>query len=168
MSTPFAPVLGGSSGLATDGMLSDDSDAPAAVLADRNTRRLGTDVALPLDPGDEMALTGTGDLETVTGNANLQAAVRRRTVISPGALVHRPEYGAGLAQRVEQLNTPSARSLLANAIKRNTMRDPRVADCSVAVAVGRPSDTRPEAITVELSVRARGDETSQGFTVSAE
>lgn len=45
---------------------------------------------------DDMSTTPTGDLSTVAGVSNVEAAIIRRILCVPGSLAHRPDYGAGL------------------------------------------------------------------------
>lgn len=123
-------------------------------LTDIQTRRLGTDVALPLDPDGDIALTNTGDLATVTGVANLQTALPRRCCVSPGTLVHRPDFGGGLIDQVSAPVSIDKRSAIASDLRRNLLRDARLSEARVAVS--RPAAGRGD-LEVRASARIRGD-----------
>lgn len=131
-----------------------------------DVERLGTDLPLPVDPDDELRPTPTGDIPVVFGRGNLKAALIRRMLTMPGALLHRPGYGAGAPGYVDTIGQPATRSKAANAIRRNLLSDPRLADCSVTVAAGLPSDARRPGMTVGLSVRLRDEEATEQMTVS--
>lgn len=124
-------------------------------LTDIQTRRLGTDVELPLDPDDDIPLTNTGDMQTVTGVANLQLALPRRCCVSPGTLVHRPDFGGGLVDQVSAPTTLDRRASIASNIRRNLLRDPRVSESRVSVS--RPAPGRGD-LEVQASARIRGDD----------
>jgi phage baseplate assembly protein W len=55
--------------------------------------------------------TQSGDLDRITGLANLKNALYHRLVTTPGTLVHRPEYGVGI------LNYQGAPSSITDAAK---------------------------------------------------
>lgn len=115
--------------------------------------QLGRDLWLPETVDDVLRITPTGDIASLESHANLQSALRRRLGTSPGDLLHRPEYGAGVIDELERANTPARRAQLANAVRRNVLRDPRVRECTASVAAGRPGDaTRESALTVDLAV----------------
>ena len=146
-------------------LLSGPFDAPSSAAAIQD-RRFGCDLALPLDPDDALAVTPTGDLPTVSGRENLQAALRRRTLVSAGSLVHRPEYGAGAGGELGTLGSPTSRSRIANNVRRNLLRDDRIEEAQVAVSQGVPGDpTRSQAVTIETAVQIRGDQRGEQFTV---
>jgi hypothetical protein len=131
-----------------------------------DTRRMGEDIALDLDPDNGLRVTPTGDLQTVAGRANLRAALRRRVCTSPGELLHRPEYGAGAPDFIETIGNPSNRARLANQVRKNLLRDRRLADVAVGVSAGLPSDSRAAAVTVELTITPRRDSEAERLTVS--
>ncbi len=128
---------------------------------------LGRDVALPEDPEDPLRITATGDLAVVSGRENVRAALRRRVVVAAGELLHRPEYGAGVPLYVERSSAPVWRSRLANAVRRNLLRDPRVAEARARVTAGLPdAPDRADVVTVDLAVRLRQDDATEAFTVT--
>lgn len=153
------PPLGGSPGLATDGLLRGDAPGrPPPQLAAAETRRLGSDLDLPLDTDAPLPMTVSGDLRLISGRANTHRALLRRVLVAPGALLHRPDYGGGLSISVSLPDSTTTRSRLANDGRRNVLADPRVADARVAVG---GSSTTPGRLTVGLSVKLRGDDTEQ-------
>jgi len=134
------------------------------VTTSMDERHFGRDLYLPADPGGRLLVTPTGDLQTVAGRSNLEAALLRRLVASPGSLLHRPEYGVGVMDVLETANTPAARSQLANLARRNLLRDPRISEAKVGVALGLPDDPRRvDAITLTVSVTLRRSGTTEQF-----
>jgi phage baseplate assembly protein W len=122
-------------------------------------RRLGRDVYLPDDATAPLRVTPTGDLQLVEGRDNLNGALRRRLVCSPGELLHRPGYGVGLLEHVETANSPTSRALIANKARRNLLADPRLSEAKVSAALGLPGEIRPtaEALTLTLDVTLAHD-----------
>lgn len=109
--------------------------------------------------------TSTGDWPTITGRPNLVGAHKRRAVVSQGELTHRPRYGGGLAQRVENIDSEAVRFLLMNTIRVNALRDPRVV--SATVDVSTPDATVPGRVLVSLQLSTVGAElvTAPSFVV---
>jgi phage baseplate assembly protein W len=135
-------------------------------MATDDERRFGRDLALPDDPDDGLSVTPTGDLQDVAGRDNLREALRRRVLVAAGSLVHRPEYGAGVTAELGSPGSATSRSRIANAVRRNLLRDDRIEDAQVTVSQGVPGDpTRSQAVTIEVSVRIRGDQRGEQFTV---
>ncbi|MCI0346434.1 MAG: GPW/gp25 family protein [Chloroflexi bacterium] len=131
--------------------------------------RFGRDLEVELDPEGGIRVTPTGDLPSVGGRDNLHAALRARALTSPSELLHRPDYGAGVLDQLEHPNTPTRRAQLANALRRNLLRDGRVTDVRASVSLGTPADSaRGEATSIELRVTPRGETQSSSFTFSAE
>ena len=127
-------------------------------------------VDLDLPEGDEdLAMSSSGDLLTVSGRDNLARALRRRAVTAPRTITHRPSYGGGLPLFVEALDSAPNRSELANRLRESLFEDPRVGEATVRVASGAPgAPFRPNAVTVELAVRARSDEEAFRIVVALE
>lgn len=130
-------------------------------------RRLLRDLDLPITVDDTLTPTSTGDLPGSAGRSNLRQAVRRRVLTSPGTLLWRPEYGGGLVDVVEAAATPGARAGLANAIRRNLLRDPRLSGATARVTLGVPGQaSRAASVTVDLSITLRHDRSNQDLTLS--
>lgn len=127
------------------------------------------DIDLPDDPDAEIVPSPTGDLPTISGRDAVLAALRRRLLTAPGTMTHRPEYGAGLVNQVERLASPGWRSSMANAARRNILRDRRVADARVRVALGLPGKPNArDAVTVRAEVQLRGEEAREELSVHLE
>lgn len=132
-------------------------------------RRFGRDVWLPGGPDEALRITPTGDLRSIEGRDNLHRAVRTRLLTSPGELVHRPTYGAGLELYVEQPSTPATRAEIHTRSRRSLLEDPRIEDAKVNVITGSPaSASDDDAVTVSVAVRPRGDNDSDTLTLSVE
>ncbi|MCL8207188.1 MAG: hypothetical protein K6V97_03820 [Actinomycetia bacterium] len=73
---------------------------PGAIPADRPapTDLYGTDLAL--DPTGQFVVTGTGDLATTSGPANVLGALARRLATALGGVPLQPTYGSRLADAV--------------------------------------------------------------------
>ena len=136
-------------------------------MATNDERRFLRDLDLPETGDGVIRITTTGDLRDVTGIDNLKKAQRRRALTTPGSLVHRSLYGGGLELDVEEASSPASRSEAANRIRRNALRDPRVADASVTLVEGTSSDPLDgSSVTATINVRARGEDTeSAGIEV---
>lgn len=105
-------------------------------------------------PLDALRTTATGDARTVTGRERLEQAIRRRLVVGHGELLHRPDYGCGIEQQLERLNTPDRRAQMAAQIRAQIVREPAVKSATVLVRAGLPGDTsRPNAVTIEVRVQ---------------
>lgn len=76
--------------------------------------------------GGDTAVTAAGDWAKVQGRECLRQAIIRRIITSPGEWRTLPDYGVGARQFVKERNTPSTRSLLAERIRGQLLRDPRI------------------------------------------
>lgn len=131
--------------------------------------RFGRDLALTEDPDAAIRPTITGDLPTLAGRANLKAAIRRRAVTVRGQLVHRGEYGGDLPLYIETANSPAGRATLGATLRRNLLRDDRLSEVKLAVASGRPSDSRASSsVTITATLTARGDDSAEQITFIAQ
>lgn len=115
------------------------------------TDSLKTDIAFV--DGD-MTLTASGDLGTISGLANLKAALFRRLITTPGSLVHRPQYGVGVGQFQNSLSSFAKQQQLAALIQEQFEQDPRVQEVS-SVGIDA-SDTSPNLTTIKVSVKPVG------------
>lgn len=125
---------------------------------------LGRDLRVPA--GSALPKTPTGDLQTVAGLENVRGALRRRMATTPGTLIHRPDYGAGLEDWVEVAATPGARAQVANRVRRQVLRDARVADARAEATAGLPDGRGEAGLTVRLQYQLRQD-TSRPDEVTA-
>jgi len=95
--------------------------------------------------------TATGDLDTVEGLENVKEALMRRLLTVPGTLVHRPDYGVGIKQYQNTLNSLDARRRLASRIMEEFKKDPRVESVTgVSFTIADDYSGR-----VEISVRIK-------------
>jgi hypothetical protein len=157
------PAVHSSVGMATDGLLQTSLATVASAATTSQTRRLGTDLDLPLDPNEAIRVTPTGDLPVLSGRPNVQAAQRRRALVAPGGLVHRGDYGGGMVLELGQPGTPSRRTRLANQIRRNALRDTRIDEARVEVGGGPPG-----GLLVSLAIRISGDQADEQFSIALE
>lgn len=95
--------------------------------------------------------TASGDLGTDSGDTNLSNALFRRLITSKGAIIHRPNYGVGIKDFQNGLNTLSKQREIALLIGEQFPLDPRVQSVdgvSVNVDVNNPDRT---TITVKIT-----------------
>jgi phage baseplate assembly protein W len=115
------------------------------------TDSLKTDIAFV--DGD-MTLTPSGDLGSVSGLANLRAALFRRLITVPGSLVHRPLYGVGIGLFQNSLSSFSRQQQLAALITEQLEQDPRVQEIT-SVAINA-NDANPNLVEIKISVKPVG------------
>lgn len=111
--------------------------------------------------GEDLAETPTGDLDDISGAANVAQAAMRCLIRTPGELVWAPAYGAGLLNWIEQPNTPSFHDLAAQLGRRALLRDPRIAEVNLSAT---PSTTDDNAVTFTLEGYTSTGEFLSGFT----
>lgn len=115
-------------------------------------RRYGRDLALPSGP---VRPTASGDWPVLEGRPCLVAGLLDRAATSPGELVHRPQYGAGATEFVESIGTPAKQAELVGRIRLNLIRDGRLSE--VAVRIAMPVPGRSE-VTILFRTRGARDE----------
>jgi len=100
--------------------------------------------------GADMAPTSSGDLQTISGIANLQLALFHRLITVPGSLMYWPTYGVGIKT---YQNAPSSFTLqqrLAVLIQDQFAQDPRVQ--SVTGVSFTAADDSPEQTIITVSL----------------
>lgn len=110
----------------------------------------GRDIAFK---GDFIA-SAAGDIETIAGVENVKDAILRRLVTQPGSLVHRPNYGVGVKDFQNRLNSISTQRELAQRISEQLPQDPRV-EKVVGMRV-ESEDMSPELVKIILRVQLVG------------
>lgn len=110
----------------------------------------------------DLVKSPTGDLDKVSGFANLQQALFHRLVTTPGTLVHRPEYGVGIKQYQNGINSLQIQQQIALKIRDNFLRDERIEDVT-GVSVDS-EDTTPDIIRITVKVKIRGFDEPQSIT----
>ena len=96
-----------------------------------------------------------GDINTIEGLENLRLALLHRLVTTPGSLIHRPDYGVGIKEFQNSVNSIDNQRIISNRIEENFKRDPRVAEVS-SVSVEANSD--PSLVRIVVKVIAIGRE----------
>ncbi len=120
---------------------------------------LRTDIA---HKGD-LVLTASGDLDTITGLANVKEALFRRMVTNPGALAHRPNYGVGIKNYQNAVNSISVQRELAGKIQEQFEQDPRVEGVK-GVSI-QYDQTNPSIVILTVRVKIVGySEQEMSFT----
>lgn len=111
---------------------------------------------------DDFVRSATGDLDTISGLANLKAALFRRLITSPGSLIHRPNYGVGIKDYQNSMSDLPNQQNLALRIKEQFELDPRV-EKVVGVRINY-TDAEPEKVVIVVRVKVVGyDELTASF-----
>lgn len=105
---------------------------------------MGTDIA---HVGDFIPTAG-GDLQTVSGLANLVRALFHRLVTVPGSLVHRPTYGVGIGLYQNGINSFAIQQKIADVIREQFIQDPRVQSVNSVAIVNNDTDPNQTIIRV--------------------
>lgn len=95
-----------------------------------------------------------GDLDTIQGLANVKEALFRRLITTPGALLHRPDYGVGIKDFQNAVNKIDTQRALALRIKEQFERDTRI-DSLEGVRFDT-NDDRPERTLIFIRVKVKG------------
>lgn len=96
----------------------------------------------------------SGDLDRISGLANLKQALFHRLMTVPGTLVHRPTYGVGLPLYQNNLSSFVAQQKLASLIEEQFLRDPRVSKLSSVGFIA--DDLNPQLTVVRISIKPVG------------
>ena len=106
--------------------------SPTVSVATDPTAVFLTDAALV---NGRIAATGGGDIQTVSGLANLNQALLRRIEVDRGELVMHPLYGSGMRKMIGKGNSPALALILGQYAKSAIARDPRIAAVPRATVV---------------------------------
>lgn len=74
----------------------------------------------------DLVATPSGDIATISGKENLRGALYRRLITVPGSVIHRPNYGVGVALFQNTLARLSKQQELALLVKEQFEQDDRV------------------------------------------
>jgi len=105
------------------------------------------------------AIEADGDLQSVSGLANIKEALLRRLVTSPGSLAHRPNYGVGIIRYHNSLSSVQQQRQMAVRIKEQFELDTRVEE--VTVFKFEVDDNTPALTTISITLRIKGFEEQQ-------
>jgi hypothetical protein len=95
-----------------------------------------------------------GDLQTVMGLANLKQALFHRLITSPGSLIHRPDYGVGIKDYQNSLNTLDTQRKIANVIDEQFRKDFRVQEVTGVRVTSE--DATPETVRITVKIKPAG------------
>lgn len=109
-----------------------------------------TDIAHKKD----FLVAADGDLQTITGVENAKQALIRRLMTQQGSLVHRPDYGVGIKDFQNAVNSIENQRRLALRIQEQFLRDFRVEEF-IGMRVTQ-SQTVPSQVTIFFKVKLRG------------
>lgn len=109
-----------------------------------------------------MSVAANGDLDQISGEANLKEAIYRRLFTVKGTLAFRPDYGAGVQRHLNSILNISTQRKIANEIGEELPKDPRIQKVS-KVAVYKDSSN---VVHIKVSViPIGGGEISFNFPV---
>lgn len=92
----------------------------------------------------------SGDLQAVSGYENVKQQLFHRLITQPGKLVHRPDYGVGIKDFLNSVNSISNQRALALRIDEQFRKDLRVQDVlNVSVKI---EDNKPELCIITVKV----------------
>jgi phage baseplate assembly protein W len=119
---------------------------------------LKTDLAFT----DDFKVTATGDIDIISGLANIKQALFNRLVTSPGSLIHRPTYGVGIKDYQNSPSSLASQQLLAKKIQEQFLQDERI-EAVTGVQI-KFNDLTPEKTTILVKVKVKGyDESAFAF-----
>lgn len=87
----------------------------------------------PGNPNSALEVTSSGDVALVNGNASVRQRALLAAVTTPGALMHRPNFGAGVERYLGRPVTVAAAGFAA-AWRAAILADDRVRRCRVTAA----------------------------------
>jgi phage baseplate assembly protein W len=119
--------------------------------------KLGRDIKIfERDPGYDLGLSPTGDLETIGEEYNLAQAIIMRLNTMQGELrdLGHSSYGSRLSELIGEPNNERTRELARIYALESVTRDPRVEEV-VGISAEMFSDD-PRRININMSVRAKG------------
>ena len=120
---------------------------------------IGTDIVHQSD----WKVTGTGDLDKITGLANLKNRLLHRLVTSPGGFVHLPLYGVGVKDFQNAPNIIGNQIALTKRIEQQFLQDDAVDSIEGVTFI--KEDDRPDRVHIIVRVIVRGiGNTSFKFT----
>ena len=103
---------------------------------------------------DDLRATPSGDLETISGLLNLKQALFHRLITGPGALIHRPDYGVGIKNYQNAVNTIDTQRKLATTIVEQFSRESRINEVS-GIRITN-DDANPEVVVIYVRIKAAG------------
>ncbi len=119
----------------------------------------GVDLKLRFDrEGADLALSGSGDVETISGVENLAQAIvcRIKTVLGELAELGHPDYGSRIYEFMGMPNNERTRRLIRGAVLECLGGEDRVSEVIEIRVV--PHRLESEAVVVEVSVLTVGGE----------
>ena len=119
--------------------------------------KLGRDIKIfEKDPGYDLGLSPTGDLETIGEEYNLAQAIIMRLNTMQGELrdLGHSSYGSRLSELIGEPNNERTRELARIYALESVTRDPRVEEV-VGISAEMFKDD-PRQINLNISVRAKG------------
>lgn len=110
----------------------------------------------------DLRATPSGDIEKISGLLNLKQALFHRLITSPGSLVHRPNYGVGIKNYQNAVNTLDTQRKLATTIVEQFSRDSRINEVSGIRITTEDND--PSVVIIYVRIKAAGyDEVTLEF-----
>jgi phage baseplate assembly protein W len=130
------------------------------------TRRSFDQLVSDREEVDLVASTG-GDLQTVSGRANLAQAIMNRLFTRKGELTKlgHPNYGSRLHQLIGELNNARARGLAEIYIRESLAQEPRIEEITQITFAPPSRGFDRSLLEVTISVKPVGQEVDLTFTI---
>lgn len=103
---------------------------------------------------DDFVVTDTGDFDTVEGLENVKQALWRRLITTPGSVIHRPDYGVGIKNYQNSINSLARQREISLKIKEQFELDERVE--SVTGISFSTVDNYPDKLIINVKVKIIG------------
>lgn len=110
----------------------------------------------------DFIVSSTGDIDTISGLANIKQALFHRLLTSPATLIHRPNYGVGIKDYQNAPATLATKQKLALRIQEQFEQDDRVEEVTGVSVNFDAQDPSKTVILVRVKV-AGYDESSLNF-----
>lgn len=112
---------------------------------------------------DDFVLTASGDIDVIEGLDNLKDALFRCLITTPGTVIHRLEYGVGIKNFQNGINSIDAQRQIALKIQEQFEKDFRVE--KVLGVIVDYKDKTPDKVEVKIRIKVVGyGETLFSFT----
>ena len=126
-------------------------------------KRFGKDIKIELTTdkdgfqASDIAISRTGDLEVVHGQANVIQAIRNRLSTSRGELTDlgHPDYGSLLETVIGEANTADTHRIIETLVRDCLQYEPRIENIIDVIARANPD--KPHVVDIKVVLKLRGE-----------
>jgi phage baseplate assembly protein W len=112
--------------------------------------------ALLIDLEFGVSSSSSGDVERVSGMANIKQALFNRLMTVKGSLAHRPNYGVGVQNWLGGISSIERQRTLAEEIKSQFEQDPRVSSVESVKITPSIEDARVFIVSYRVNINGFG------------